>query len=184
MKLNLLITAVTLASTLGAVIQTHGEAPKTEVATFAGGCFWGIQDQFDKMKGVLATSAGYTGGTLKNPTYEDVCTHTTGHAEAVRVEFDPSVVTYGQLLDAFWAMHDPTQKNRQGPDIGDNYRSAIFTHSPEQQKEAEASRDRLNEGKYRGRIVTEIVPAPEFYPAEEYHQHYFQKRGILYPRCH
>jgi peptide methionine sulfoxide reductase msrA/msrB len=144
-----------------------------EKATFAAGCFWGVQAAFDETKGVVKTTAGYTGGHVKNPTYEQVCSHTTGHAEAVEVEFDPAVVSYQQLLDLFWDIHDPRQKNRQGPDIGDNYRSAIFTHSAEQQTMAEASKKR-EESKAPGKtpIVTEIVPAPEFYPAEAYHQHY------------
>ena len=155
-----------------------------EVATFAGGCFWGIQDKFDKVKGVLKTTAGYTGGTVKNPTYRLVCSHTTGHAEAVQVEFDPAIVTYQQLLDLFWKIHNPTQANGQGVDLGDNYRSAIFYHTPEQKAAAEASRNKLNsEGEYKGEIVTQIVPAQEFYAAEEYHQHYFKKNGILYPKC-
>ena len=199
MKINFFFTFILAASALGAVVSRTGRAgssapegaPKTgaaggkiEAATFAAGCFWGVQDKFDKIRGVVNTVAGYTGGKLKNPTYEDVCTHTTGHAEAVRVEFDPGVVSYGQLLDAFWKMHDPTQKNRQGPDIGDSYRSAIFFHSPEQKSAAEASLSKVNADLFKGAVVTEVTPAGEFYPAEEYHQHYFKKRGILYPVCH
>ena len=200
MKTPLLLTVLFAACTLGSVIYTRlaragqpGAAPATEskpaggrveVATFAGGCFWGIQDRFDKIHGVLNTAAGYTGGTLKHPTYEDVCSHTTGHAEAVRVEFDSGVVTYAQLLDAFWKMHNPTEKNRQGPDVGDNYRSAIFFHSPEQKSAAQASLQEVNAREFGGKVATEIVPAPEFYPAEEYHQHYFKKQGIRYPVCH
>jgi len=200
MKTLLSLTVVIAATVLGFPIFTRiaragqprdagnpgAEPPsgKVEVATFAGGCFWGIQDRFDKIHGVLKTTAGYTGGTLKNPTYREVCSHATGHAEAVRVEFDPGVVSYARLLDAFWQMHDPTQKNRQGPDVGDNYRSAIFYHSPEQKAVAEASQKEVNAARFQGKVVTEIAPAAEFYPAEEYHQHYFKKQGILYPVCH
>lgn len=146
---------------------------KLQKATFAAGCFWGVQAAFDATKGVLKTHAGYTGGHVENPTYEQVCSHTTGHAEAVEVEFDPEVVTYEQLLDLFWKIHDPRQKNRQGPDIGDNYRSAIFTHTPEQQTAALASKAALEKRESgKGPVVTEIVPAGAFYPAELYHQHY------------
>jgi methionine-S-sulfoxide reductase len=151
----------------------------TEMATFAGGCFWGIQAKFDHIKGVIHTTVGYTGGNVASPTYEQVCTHKTGHAEAVQVEFDPEVVSYRQLVDDFWKLHDPRQRNRQGPDVGSNYRSAIFYHSPEQKAVAEASKNDANTtGGFAGTIVTEIVPAKEFYPAEEYHQHYFRKQGV------
>jgi peptide-methionine (S)-S-oxide reductase len=170
----------------GMVVSGQAETPKTEsreTATFAAGCFWGVQLKFDNIKGVLDSSVGYTGGTVKNPTYEQVCTHTTGHAEAVQLHFDPTVVTYQQLVDAFFAMHDPTQLNRQGPDIGSSYRSAIFYHSPEQKAIAEAAKQKLNaEGKYKGRVVTEIVPAGEFYAGEDYHQKFLEKRGG--PACH
>lgn len=149
---------------------------KLEKATFAAGCFWGVQAAFDETKGVLKTSAGYTGGHVKDPTYEQVCSHTTGHAEAVEVQFDPEVVSYQKLLDVFWSIHDPRQKNRQGPDIGDNYRSAVFTHSPEQKAAAEASKAEQDaKGGGKGPIVTEIVTAGDFYPAENYHQHYKSK---------
>ena len=147
---------------------------KIEKAAFAAGCFWGVQAAFDETKGVLKTRAGYTGGHVKNPTYEQVCSHTTGHAEAVEVEFDPEVVSYKQLLDLFWRIHDPRQKNRQGPDIGDNYRTALFTYSPEQKATAEAAKAE-QEAKGKGPIATEIVTAGEFYPAEAYHQHYKSK---------
>ena len=147
---------------------------KIEKAAFAAGCFWGVQAVFDETKGVLKTRAGYTGGHVKNPTYEQVCSHTTGHAEAVEVEFDPEVVSYKQLLDLFWRIHDPRQKNRQGPDIGDNYRTALFTYSPEQKAAAEAAKAE-QEAKGKGSIATEIVTAGEFYPAEAYHQHYKSK---------
>ena len=170
----------------GMVVSSQAEPPPPqprESATFAAGCFWGVQAKFDKIKGVLSSSVGYTGGTVKNPTYEQVCTHTTGHAEVVQVEFDPTVVTYAQLVDTFFGLHDPTQLNRQGPDVGTNYRSAIFYHSPAQKAIAEVAKQKLNaEGKYAGRVVTEIVPAVEFYPAEDYHQKYLQKIGS--PVCH
>ncbi len=154
------------------------EMNKRDTATFAAGCFWGVQAAFDEVKGVVTTTVGYTGGHTSKPTYEDVCSHTTGHAEAVQVEFDPAVVTYEQLLDAFWAMHDPTTLNRQGPDFGTQYRSAIFYHSAAQQAVALASKDRLQKsGRYRNPVVTEIVPASTFWPAEDYHQEYFKKHG-------
>jgi peptide-methionine (S)-S-oxide reductase len=157
-----------------------------ETATFAAGCFWGVEASFRQVKGVLSTRVGYTGGDKENPTYEEVSSHTTGHAEAVEVVFDPSAVTYTQLLDIFWSIHDPTQMNRQGPDIGSNYRSAIFYHSEEQKVNAEASMKKQQESpRFRGKkIVTQIVPAPAFWPAEEYHQQYFEKRGMKGGGCH
>jgi len=152
---------------------------QTQAATFAAGCFWGVEAKFREMKGVLDATVGYTGGRTQDPTYKEVCTDKTGHAEAVRVEFDPAVITYDQLLDAFWGFHDPTTLNRQGPDVGTQYRSAIFYHTEDQRKAALASKERLaKSGKYGGRaIVTEIVPAAEFTRAEEYHQRYFEKQG-------
>lgn len=159
-------------------------APKTETATFAAGCFWGVEYAFRKVPGVLKTTVGYTGGHAKAPTYEQVCSHTTGHAEAVQVEFDPSKVSFGKLLETFWGMHDPTTLNRQGPDIGDQYRSSVFFNSPEQEAAARALKEKLEKsGKFRRPVVTEIVAAKEFYPAEEYHQQYFEKTGQR-PRCH
>lgn len=151
----------------------------TDKAIFAAGCFWGVEAAFRRVKGVTAVTSGYTGGHLENPTYEEVCSNRTGHAEAVEVEYDPRVVTYEQLLDAFWEMHDPTTSNRQGPDVGSQYRSAIFYLSPEQEAAARASKERLErEGKFRGPIVTEITAATTFWPAEEYHQRYYEKHGI------
>ena len=150
-----------------------------EKATFAAGCFWGVEAAFRRVKGVTSTTVGYTGGSLQNPSYEDVCSGTTGHAEAVQVEYDPSQVFYDDLLAVFWASHDPTTLNRQGPDIGEQYRSCIFFHNADQKARAEASKEKLQKsGRYGIPIVTEITPAPEFYRAEEYHQQYFAKRGL------
>ncbi|MDG6257292.1 MAG: peptide-methionine (S)-S-oxide reductase MsrA [Methanomicrobiaceae archaeon] len=153
-----------------------------ETATFAAGCFWGVEEAFHGVKGVVSTTVGYTGGETEDPGYEQVCTGRTGHAESVEVIFDPSVVSYEELLDVFWEVHDPTTRNRQGPDIGSQYRSAIFYHDEQQKEAAEASREWLERSKqYRHPIVTEIVPASAFYPAEEYHQRYLQKRGFIRP---
>ena len=148
----------------------------TQTATFAAGCFWGVEDAFRRVPGVLDAVSGYIGGHTEHPTYRQVCGHATGHAEAVQVTFDPQRVTYADLLNVFWQIHDPTQLNRQGPDVGDQYRSAIFTHSPEQERLATESRDR-EQAKHARPIVTQIVPAPRFWPAEEYHQRYFEKNG-------
>jgi peptide-methionine (S)-S-oxide reductase len=146
-------------------------------ATFAAGCFWGVEAAFRQVQGVTATSVGYTGGSLERPSYEDVCTGRTGHAEAVEVEFDPARVSYEELLETFWQNHDPTTLNRQGPDVGSQYRSAIFFHGPEQEAAATTSRDRI-QAKSSKPVVTEITPASEFYQAEEYHQRYLEKRGL------
>jgi peptide-methionine (S)-S-oxide reductase len=147
-------------------------------ATFGAGCFWGVEAAFRKLEGVTSTSVGYLGGTLKNPTYQDVCTGRTGHAEVVQVEYDPSQVSYAELLTVFWDNHNPTTLNRQGPDIGTQYRSAIFFHNLEQQTAAIASKEKLQgSGKYTRPIVTEITSASEFYAAEDYHQQYLEKRG-------
>jgi len=152
-------------------------------AIFAAGCFWGVEATFRQLPGVVSTRVGYTGGALSNPTYEDVCTDRTGHAEAVEVEYDPSKLSYQKLLDVFWENHDPTQLNRQGPDRGTQYRSAIFFTSPEQEAAAKASKERLEKsGRYRKPIVTQIVPASTFYEAEDYHQQYLEKRGLA--SCH
>jgi len=154
-----------------------------EKATFAAGCFWGVEAVFRQMEGVTATRVGYTGGDFKNPTYKDVCSGTTGHAEAVEVEYDPSKVTYEELLEVFWENHDPTTLNRQGPDVGTQYRSAVFFLTPEQQAAAKASKEKLQKnGRYKRPIVTEINPALEFYPAEDYHQQYLEKRGLAHCR--
>jgi peptide-methionine (S)-S-oxide reductase len=147
-------------------------------ATFGAGCFWGVEAAFRAVPGVTATSVGYAGGHLANPTYEDVCTDQTGHAEVVQVEYDPAKVSYERLLEVFWSAHDPTQLNRQGPDVGAQYRSVIFYHDDEQKAEAEESRARFESlGRYRRPIVTQIVPATTFFRAEEYHQQYLKKRG-------
>ncbi|HET6494713.1 MAG TPA: peptide-methionine (S)-S-oxide reductase MsrA [Thermoleophilia bacterium] len=149
------------------------------LATFAAGCFWGVEAEFASLPGVRSTEVGYVGGTAAYPTYRKVCSHTTGHAEAVRVEFDPEAIGYEQLLTQFFAMHDPTQRGRQGPDVGDQYRSAIFFHAPEQQAAATEMIRRLNaEGRFNRPVATEVVPAGDWWPAEEEHQQYFAKRGM------
>jgi len=153
-----------------------------ERATFAAGCFWGVEAAFRRVDGVIATTAGYTGGTVPEPDYEQVCSGKTGHAEAVEILFDPTRVSYEKLLELFWNAHDPTQRDRQGPDIGTNYRSAIFYHTPKQKEIAESSlRTIALSEKFQGRkIVTEIVPASAFWRAEEYHQQYYEKCGRGY----
>jgi peptide-methionine (S)-S-oxide reductase len=149
-------------------------------ATFGAGCFWGVEAEFRQLaSGIVSTAVGYEGGTMKNPTYRDVCTDRTGHAEVVEVEYDPEKITYEDLLKVFWENHDPTTLNRQGPDVGKQYRSVIFYHTPEQQAAALASKERLEKsGRYRRPLVTEVVPATAFYPAEDYHQQYLEKRGL------
>jgi peptide-methionine (S)-S-oxide reductase len=152
-------------------------------ATFGAGCFWGVEDVFMHTPGVTATRVGYTGGHSKNPSYHDVCSDTTGHAEAVEVTYDPAKISYDQLLKVFWDNHDPTTPNQQGPDFGTQYRSAIFVHDKEQQEAARASKEEQDTtGRFRRPIVTEIVPADEFWEAEDYHQQYFAKRGISHCR--
>jgi peptide-methionine (S)-S-oxide reductase len=155
----------------------------TELATFAAGCFWGVEETFRTLKGVKETTVGYTGGNAKDPNYEMVCSDATGHAEAVQIEFDPRQVAYEQLLNIFWENHDPTSFNRQGPDLGSQYRSAIFYHNDAQRELAEKSKEAMEKsGKFKRKIVTQIVPAEEFYKAEEYHQQYLKKRGLA--ACH
>jgi peptide-methionine (S)-S-oxide reductase len=157
---------------------------ETEQATFAAGCFWGVEALFRQVPGVINAAVGYTGGHTKNPSYQQVCSGETGHAEAIWLEYDPKVVSYEQLLTLFWNNHNPTTLNRQGPDIGTQYRSAIFYHSPSQAEIAERSKAELAaSGRYANPIVTEIVPATTFYHAEEYHQQYFAKRGVA-AHCH
>jgi peptide-methionine (S)-S-oxide reductase len=152
-------------------------------ATFAAGCFWGVEETFRELPGVTATAVGYMGGELANPTYEDVCSDATGHAEVVDVEYDPAKISYEQLLDVFWQNHDPTQLNRQGPDVGMQYRSAVFYHTPEQKTGAESAKAALQaSGRFRRPVVTEITAAGTFWRAEEYHQKYLHKRGK--DRCH
>ena len=155
----------------------------TEIATFGAGCFWGVEAAFRQIPGVVDAAAGYSGGHTQNPTYKDVCSDETGHAEVVQVTFDPAKVSYEQLLEAFWGMHDPTQVNRQGPDFGSQYRTAIFFHSPEQEATAKKAKAALDaSGKFRRPIATEITAAGAFYRAEEYHQRYLEKRGAA--SCH
>lgn len=155
------------------------ESMDLQKATFGAGCFWGVEELFRKIKGVKNTAVGYMGGTMEKPTYEDVCTDSTGHAEVVQVEYDSSEVSYDDLLKVFWENHDPTTPNRQGPDFGSQYRSVIFYHSPEQKAAAEKSKNDLTASRtYHHTIVTEIVPAKIFYRAEDYHQRYLEKRGL------
>ncbi len=152
-----------------------------EKATFGAGCFWGVESTFRNINGVADAAVGYAGGTKENPTYEEVCSAETGHAEVVQVEFDPNIVSYRDLLDVFWANHDPTTSNRQGPDVGTQYRSVVFYHNDEQRVAAEETKEKLNtSGKFRRPIVTQIEPAPPFYRAEEYHQRYLEKRGMAH----
>lgn len=152
-----------------------------EEATFGAGCFWGVEAAFRQLDGVLTTSVGYLGGDFENPTYQHVCSGQTGHAEVVRIEYDSDRVSYHDLLDLFWKVHDPTTLNRQGPDIGNQYRSAIFFHTPEQQAAAEASKAQLEaSNQYPNSVVTEIIPVSEFYMAEDYHQQFFEKQGIAH----
>jgi peptide-methionine (S)-S-oxide reductase len=154
-----------------------------EKATFGAGCFWGVEAAFRQIKGVISTAVGYSGGSYEDPTYRDVCTGRTGHAEVVQVVYDPARVSYEDLLRVFWENHNPTTLNRQGPDVGTQYRSAIFYHNPEQEAAALASKASLeSSGRYRNRIVTEVTPASDFYPAEDYHQQYLEKRGLS--TCH
>ncbi len=166
-----------------AIITMSNTSAKIEQAAFGAGCFWGVEATFRKLPGVIATEAGYCGGSAENPTYKQVCGGNTGHAETVLVKYDPAKISYEQLLKVFWEMHNPTLKNRQGPDVGTQYRSVIFYFTPGQKAAAEKSKAELEKsGKYSKPIVTEIVPAKKFYRAEEYHQQYLEKRGIK--KCH
>jgi peptide-methionine (S)-S-oxide reductase len=154
-----------------------------EKATFGAGCCWGVEATFRSIPGVVSTMVGYCGGKTDNPTYKDVCTDTTGHAEVVEITFDPAQLPYEKLLETFWKLHDPTTPNRQGPDVGSQYRSVIFFHSPAQEAAARAAKERLDKsGKFRNPVVTQIVPAAPFYKAEDYHQRYLEKRGLA--SCH
>lgn len=163
--------------------KTASAGQGLQQATFAMGCFWGVEVTFRNTPGVKDAIVGYTGGSTENPTYEEVCSDRTGHAEAILVTYDPAKVSYDDLLEVFWANHDPTTLNRQGPDVGSQYRSAIFYHSEEQRAAAEASKRQQDQsGRFRRPIVTEIVPAATFYPAEDYHQRYLEKRGLA--SCH
>ena len=155
----------------------------TEKATFGAGCFWGVEASFREIPGVLEAVCGYEGGEFDNPTYQDVCTDRTGHAEVVEVEFDPAQVSYEKLMDAFWGLHDPTQVDRQGPDYGTQYRTVIFFHSPDQERQARAAKAAVEaSGRFKKPIATEIVPAQTFWRAEEYHQRYLERRGLRH--CH
>ncbi len=150
---------------------------ETKKAIFAAGCFWGVESNFRKIKGVINTRVGYTGGKFENPSYKSVCSHKTGHAEAIEISFDPSVVSYDELLNVFWSIHDPTTLNRQGPDVGSQYRSAIFYFNEDQREKAERSKAKLDASKrFKNPIVTQIVPASKFWQAEDYHQQYNEKR--------
>ena len=170
--------AATSSDATTRALRPRGDKPM-EQATFAAGCFWGVEAAFRKVEGVASTEVGYSGGKTKNPAYKDVCTNTTGHAECVRVTYDPSALSYEKLLEVFWQCHDPTQRNRQGPDYGTQYRSAIFTHTPEQKAAAEASKKKLEaSGGLKRPVATEITPASTFYPAEDYHQQYLEKQGL------
>lgn len=164
--------------------QTMAQAAQLETATFGAGCFWGVQYRFAQVDGVVDTAAGYMGGTVDHPTYHQVCTDRTGHTEVVQVRYDPARVSYQELLDLFFAWHDPTQVNRQGPDVGRQYRSVVFYHTPEQEAAARATKERLaGAGKYTRPIATAIEPASTFWRAEEYHQNYYIKKGITPPTC-
>jgi peptide-methionine (S)-S-oxide reductase len=177
-----LLFSILTTAIAGTALAEEGTM-KTEKATFAAGCFWGVESAFRQVNGVIDTQVGYTGGKTADPTYEEVCTGTTGHAEAIEITFDSAKVSYETLLGLFWGMHDPTQVNRQGPNVGTQYRSAVFYHSPEQKSAAEAAKAALNKsGKYIKSVATQILPAAPFYRAEEYHQRYFEKNGG--PACH
>jgi peptide-methionine (S)-S-oxide reductase len=183
MKLQVLLAAVTALALLPVIVGTAGGADghALEKATFAGGCFWCMEPAFDHVPGVVSVTVGYTGGTKKNPAYEEVSSGTTGHAESIEVVYDPAKVSYEKLLDVFWHNIDPTVKDRQFCDVGRQYRSAIFYHNEEQKRLAEGSKEALEASKrFKGPIYTEIVPASTFYPAEDYHQEYYKKNPVRY----
>ena len=187
MKFQLLLVALSSAFVLslglafGQAPEKSAGLPQSEKATFAGGCFWCMEHPFDQLEGVLSVTVGYTGGQKKDPTYEEVSSGTTGHAESVQIVYDPAKITYAKLLDVFWHNIDPTVQNQQFCDVGNQYRTAIFYHNEEQKRLTEESKKALEKsGRFKGPIYTEIVPASEFYPAEEYHQHYYKKNPIRY----
>jgi peptide-methionine (S)-S-oxide reductase len=172
-----------LTSVVPAAKEESARGRAMKKATFGAGCFWGVEAAFRRVPGVIDAAVGYAGGYTENPTYKEVCTDRTGHAEVVQVEYDPAKVSYAQLLDVFWSAHDPTQVNRQGPDYGTQYRTVIFYHDDEQKAEAEASKQYLDaSGRFSRPIATQIVPAAPFYRAEDYHQRYLEKRGL--ENCH
>jgi len=180
---SIILIAIVFIASISILISINGKQEtitmnKTEKATFAAGCFWGIENSFRKLPGVVEATSGYIGGHKENPSYKEVCTGKTGHAEAVEVIFDPSIISYSELLNHFWDIHNPTTLNRQGPDIGTQYRSEIFYHNIEQKEIAEQSKKEMNEKKFSGRIVSDINPATTFWRAEEYHQRYYEKQGI------
>lgn len=179
MSINCYKYSIIVANCQDMVFFSRMNTMSSQLATFGAGCFWGVEAAFRQIPGVVDVVVGYAGGSLPNPTYQDVCTNRTGHAEVVQVTYDPARVSYEQLLDVFWENHNPTTKNRQGPDVGTQYRSVIFYHSPEQERAARASKQQLESaGQYYQPIVTEIVAVQPFYRAEEYHQRYFEKRGL------
>ncbi|RZL34943.1 MAG: peptide-methionine (S)-S-oxide reductase [Pedobacter sp.] len=177
-RIFILLLSLTIASSCSSNEKAKAELPtvepKQQVAVFAAGCFWGIQEGFSQLKGVVKATSGYTGGTTKNPTYEQVSTDRTGHAEAVQVIYDPAVISFAQLLEAFFVMHDPTQLNRQGPDVGTSYRSMAFYSNDAEKKQIETVIKRLNSKNLSGLVVTEVKPITTFYPAEKYHQNYYK----------
>ncbi|WP_113653892.1 peptide-methionine (S)-S-oxide reductase MsrA [Pedobacter namyangjuensis] len=177
-RILILLLSLTIATSCSSNEKTKADlptpGPKQKVAVFAAGCFWGIQEGFSQLKGVVKATSGYTGGTTKNPTYEQVNTDETGHAEAVQVIYDPSVISFAQLLEAFFVMHDPTQLNRQGPDVGTSYRSMAFYSDDAEKKQIETVIKRLNSKSLAGLVVTEVKPIATFYPAEKYHQNYYR----------
>ena len=177
------IHCLILSLLAGFTLASRGDAMKTSTATFAAGCFWGVESVFRTIDGVLDAPCGYIGGSTDDPTYRAICAGNTGHAEAIEITFDPEKISYRELVELFWRMHNPTQINRQGPDVGTQYRSAIFYHTAEQKLIAEASKVQLGQsGKFKKPIATTIIPASTFYRAEEYHQQYFEKNGQ--PACH